>query len=62
MARIGADLDQLRATIAAFRQGIANLNETSQRALQAMQSMQSGPWADSIVSRLKRSGRGFKPN
>lgn len=45
MARIGADLDQLRATIAAFRQGSANLNETSQRALQAMQSMQSGPWA-----------------
>lgn len=45
MARIGADLDQLRATIAAFRQGSAHLNEASQQALQAMQSMQSGPWA-----------------
>lgn len=45
MARIGADLEQLRATIASLRQGNANLQETFQRTRQAMQALQSSPWA-----------------
>ncbi|WP_082909005.1 WXG100 family type VII secretion target [Chloroflexus islandicus] len=45
MGLIGADIDQLRATIATMRQGSATLQEALQRAMQAMQAMQSGPWA-----------------
>lgn len=45
MGLIGADIDQLRATIATMRQGSATLQESLQRAMQAMQAMQSGPWA-----------------
>lgn len=42
---VGADIDQLHATIAAFRRGSAELNDVFQRALQAMQAMQNSPWS-----------------
>lgn len=42
---VGADIDQLHATIAAFRRGSAELNGAFQRALQAMQAMQNSPWS-----------------
>lgn len=42
---VGADVDQLHATIAAFRRGSAELNSAFQRALQAMQAMQNSPWS-----------------
>ncbi len=41
---IGADIDQLYATIAVFRRSSAELNEAFQRAIQAMQAMQQSPW------------------
>ena len=45
MAVIGADLDHLRATIAALRQGHATVQQAFQSASQAMQTLQSGQWS-----------------
>ncbi|MGB9751336.1 WXG100 family type VII secretion target [Roseiflexus castenholzii] len=42
---IGADIDQLYTTIALFRRSRAEMSDTFQRALQAMQAMQSSPWS-----------------
>ncbi len=45
MAQIGADTEQLRAVVNAFRQGGNTLTTELQRAQQAMQSLQGSPWA-----------------
>ncbi len=45
MAQIGADTEQLRAVVNAFRQGSNTLTTELQRAQQAMQSLQGIPWA-----------------
>ncbi len=45
MAQIGADTEQLRAVVNAFRQGSNTLTTELQRAQQAMQSLQGSPWA-----------------
>lgn len=42
---IGADIDQLNATIAAFRRGSTELNDALQRSLRAIQSMQNSQWS-----------------
>lgn len=42
---IGADIDQLNATIAAFRRSSTELNDALQRSLRAIQSMQSSQWS-----------------
>ncbi|GIV90508.1 MAG: hypothetical protein KatS3mg055_3026 [Chloroflexus sp.] len=45
MAQIGADVDALRATVAMFRQGSSQISTAFAQAQQAMQALQSGPWA-----------------
>ncbi|GIV90507.1 MAG: hypothetical protein KatS3mg055_3025 [Chloroflexus sp.] len=45
MALIGADVDALRATVAMFRQSSSQISTAFAQAQQAMQAMQSGPWA-----------------
>ncbi|WP_298818021.1 WXG100 family type VII secretion target [uncultured Chloroflexus sp.] len=45
MAQIGADTEQLRAVVNAFRQGGNAITSELQRARQAMQSLQSSQWS-----------------